>query len=337
MPSNRSGIGPVNTHPCTMRSAIRAGAFFSLFALVGPASAAGPVPASNVGPVETNVMVDDQIAFGVYDPHSTFAAADDVAIEHVFIYWQALDGQNFRKNLQYAMVRHRRMMVTIEPYTRASDWRSQGERLFSDILAGDFDQEIQVVCSEVGNFQDQVLVRWGHEMEDPTGRYPWARTDSEGFKSAFRYFVQHCRQHAPNAIFVWSPKGEKNLAAYYPGDDIVDVVGLSVYGLQKMDLAFYGRIREFSDNFEEKYQRVAGFNKPVVIAELGVSGDQSYRRRWFASLFEALKRSVFQKLRAVVYFNDKEPDRWPMGFGSPDWRITPDWLSEMKQARQASR
>jgi hypothetical protein len=32
-------------------------------------------------------------------------------------------------------------------------------------------------------------------------------------------------------------------------------------------------------------------------------------------------------LRIVVYFNAKEPDPWPDGYGSPDWRIDPVDLS----------
>jgi beta-mannanase len=38
------------------------------------------------------------------------------------------------------------------------------------------------------------------------------------------------------------------------------------------DLAHYGKVRSFDEIFVEKYGRVAGFNKPVMIAELGVTG-----------------------------------------------------------------
>jgi endoglucanase len=39
-------------------------------------------------------------------------------------------------------------------------------------------------------------------------------------------------------------------------------------------------------------------------------------------------------LRAVVLFNDKEPHYWPMGLGSPDWRVDPTYLIGIKQAAQ---
>jgi beta-mannanase len=302
----------------------------SLF-LTQPTWSAPARAAANV----KNLFSDRKVLFGVYDPHLMFTQDRDVNIEHIFVYWQALDLAKLRQLLSNASERGRAIMVTIEPYTHASDWRSGGERLFSDITSGAFQKEIKTVCAELGGAKNQVLVRWGQEMEDPTGRYPWARTDSEGFKTAFRYFVAQCRHYAPDALFVWSPKGEKNLANYYPGDEFVDVVGVSLYGLQKMDKALYGGAREFPETFDEKYRRVAAFHKPVIIAELGVSGDKGYRDRWFASLFSNLaSSSAFQRLRAVIYFDDKEPHYWPMGFGSPDWRISLGWFSKAKQALQ---
>src|SRR5207237_3475137 len=96
------------------------------------------------------------------------------------------------------------------------------------------------------------------------------------------------------------------LADYYSGDDVVDVIGLSLYGLQRMVAAFYGGDRSFSEAFQEKYARVASFGKPVIIAELGVSGSPRYRARWFTTLFQAvLESSRFRHLYAVVYFNVK--------------------------------
>lgn len=276
-------------------------------------------------------------SFGIYDPHLSFESEPNIDLEHMFVFWQALDTQALAARLAYAAERGRAMMVTVEPYTRAVNWRDGGERLFDDIEAGFFDPEITTVCSELGKFKGTVLVRWGHEMEDPTGRYPWARRDNTGYKSAFRYFVSLCRRTASNLAFVWSPKGEKNLADYYPGDDVVDVVGVSLWGLEKMDLTYFGGWRAFRATFSEKYARVARFEKPVVIAELGVSGGKPYRAAWFSDLFSTLATgNVFRQLRAVVYFNDKEPHYWPLGLGSPDWRLqgSSNWFSRAKQSAQ---
>lgn len=263
-----------------------------------------------------------EIAIGVYDPHDAVASSDALQIEHVFIYWQALDKAMLKRKIAIAEGQGRALMISVEPYTHASDWRAGGERLFADIGRGRFDREIRDICRRAGEVAAPVYMRWGHEMEDPDGRYPWARRDMAGYKKAFRYFVESCRELAPDVRFVWSPKGHRNLAGYYPGDDVVDAIGIPVWGLQKMDLDYWGRERSFGETLGEKYQRVARFGKPVMVAELGVSGSADYKRAWYAEILDRKTyRDRFPLLTAVVFFNDKEPYKWPLGYGSPDWRL----------------
>ena len=261
------------------------------------------------------------VTLGVYDPSGSFANAGGVGLEHVYIYWQQIDRRMLRSKMAYARARGRNMLITVEPYTKASDWRSGGNRLFSDITKGGFDRQIADVCGEIAKAGKGTIVRWGHEMEQPQARYPWARNDAKGYKSAYRYFVEQCRTHAPMAQYMWSPKGERNLADFYPGDRWVDMVGLSIYGLQKWDHKFHKRDRSFAEVVAEKYNRVTRFGKPVVLAEFGVSGSEAYRQSWLED--SARQLSKFPRLRAIVYFNAKEPSSWPAGLGSPDWRVVP--------------
>lgn len=288
------------------------------------------VPAVKAQPATPGNASEDRsrILLGVYDPQGEFAESSSVNIEHIFVYWQALDKQALRRTLSDAQERGRAMIVTVEPYTKAPDWRDGGEHLFADITAGLFDKEIDTLCGELTAFNGPLFVRWGHEMEDPTGRYPWARNDTEGYKAAYRYFVDACRRKIPQAAFIWSPKGEKNLARYYPGNAHVDFVGLAVWGHEAMDRDLYGGKRDFRSTFKEKYDRVVGFGKPVYIAELGVAGEEPYRNEWFKSLYEAISRpGEFNLLRGIVYFNDAEPHQWPLGYGAPDWRIKTGWFA----------
>lgn len=268
-----------------------------------------------------------RVALGIYDPHSEFSSESAVDIEHIFVYWQALDMRELKDRMAYARERGRDMIVTVEPYTKAANWRDGGERLFSDITAGKFDEEINTLCGALNEFDGRLFIRWGHEMEDPTGRYPWARDDSDGYKSAYRYFVDSCRRKLPEAAFIWSPKGLHNLANYYPGDAYVDAIGLAVWGHQGVDRDRYGGERGFEQTFGEKYDRVARFGKPVYIAELGVAGEADYRNDWFRSLYHSILEGEFGLLRGVIYFNDEEPHQWPLDYGSPDWRIPPGWFS----------
>jgi beta-mannanase len=152
--------------------------------------------------------------FGVYDPPDRFRSSRQPAIEHVFVYWQALDKAMLTRKMRVAQEMGRTFMVTAEPYTKAVNWRDGGKRFFTDILAGKFDRQIADVCGAVAAFPGKQWIRWGHEMEDPSDRYPWARNDPAGYVAAYRYFVETCGKIAREARFIWSPKGEKQLAAY---------------------------------------------------------------------------------------------------------------------------
>ena len=291
------------------------------FAIATPEAAAERFPGA--GDMRAPAARSGPVAFGVYDPHGQYENSFLPDIEHVFVYWQALDTQMLDEKMRLAEARGRALMVTVEPYTEAANWRDGGDRLLGDVARGEYDDRIAAVCGAVSGFSGDLWLRWGHEMEEPSERYPWAGRAAEAYVSAYRHFVETCERIVPRARFVWSPKGEPGLSAYYPGNAHVDMVGVAVWGLEAWDRERYGRPRGFSETFREKYRRVQGFGKPVIIAEFGVAGCERYRESWIADLVgSSAKGGSFPQLTGVVYFNDKEPYHWPMGFGSPDWRAS---------------
>ncbi|WP_201839012.1 glycoside hydrolase family 26 protein [Microvirga zambiensis] len=261
------------------------------------------------------------IRFGVYDPGRAFANAGNISIEHVFVHWQVFKPDEFRSLARYAREQRRQLMVTVEPWTRAENWTDGGNALAYEIIAGKFDHEITTICQEFVDAEAPVLVRWGHEMDDQSGRYPWANRRPEEYISAYRYFVDRCRASAPTARFIWSPKGMPHLARYYPGDSFVDYVGLGLYGYRAWDIHQYGAAQTYQQALETLHGRIERFGKPIIVAEVGVSGNTTYRRQWLDSLTRRDAR--FPDVDAVVYFNAPEPHHWPPPFGSPDWRISP--------------
>ena len=259
------------------------------------------------------------LKYGVYDPEERFARSSRIGVEHIFVAWEPFDLAGLRRASDYAAQRNRWLMVTIEP------WPAHGrnvETLFTDITQGAYDADIDKVAGALSALHRPFFVRWGHEMEDPTGRYPWASLDAKGYVEAYRYFVDRCRRWSHGRFyFVWSPKGKERMSAYYPGSEYVDLVGVSVYGLQKWDIDHDGKSHDFNEYFGGIYSFASRYNKPVMIAELGVAGDESYRQLWFSQV--AVVHKTFPLLRIVVYFNAKDPAAWPDGYGNPDWRIDP--------------
>jgi len=217
-----------------------------------------------------------------------------------------------REDFAYAAANNATPLLTVEP------WPSRGHSsrtLLADITDGVYDREISWLCSSIRDYGAPVLVRWGHEMENITGRYPWATRDAPAYIGAYRHFVERCRELAQNAQYMWSPAGNKNLSDYWPGTDYVDYIGLTVYDYEAWEVRYYGYNRTFKENFDERYYRINGYNKPVIIAEFGATGE--HREAWIHSaLTQALE---YPLVKGILFFSALDPVTWgPLP--APDWR-----------------
>lgn len=265
-----------------------------------------------------------RLALGVYDPKKSFADADYVAIEHIFVSWLDDNGPLIKETAEFARQRNRWLMITVEPW---SDRQPGGGdlSLLSDVVGGRYDQRIEKICQDIAALETPLFVRWGHEMEVPTGRYPWAHPDGQSFIDAYRRFVDKCRAYTDRIFYVWSPRGDHELDQYFPGKSYADYVGVSVYSFPDWEIGQYGRIRSVAKNFAERYDRIRKYDKPVMIAELGITGSSLYQRSEAARAFADLQ--AFPLLQAVVYFNAVDsPGAWEARYGVPDWSIDQHYL-----------
>lgn len=256
------------------------------------------------------------IPFGVYDPEGSFSADTEVSIEHVFLPWEGVDLDTLRTADTYARQRNRAMLVTIEPWVWGAPATSDALR--SNILSGRHDATMRSVCTVLGTLESPVTVRWAQEMDNPNGHFPWSLWRPADHIDAYRRMVGVCRSVAPDVQFMWSPAGDEGMQAYYPGDDVVDVIGLSVFGAQEYQQAQFGTDQSFAEVLGPRYDRAVTFGKPIVVAELGFVGDAEYMDDWYGSIRQTDSR--FSELEAVIYFNRQEVWPWPDGFGLPDWR-----------------
>jgi cellulose synthase (UDP-forming) len=279
----------------------------------------------------TMLSATSPVAYGVYDPEGRLKESAGITIQHIFIQWQIVDVRKLRETSWSAAASGETLLVTVEPFTRAQNWRDGAESLFAEILSGGYNPEILRTCGALRDTNGPVLVRWGHEMDDTSGRYPWAGREPLGYVKAYRHFVEICRTVAPNIRYVWSPTGLRDAAPFYPGDAYVDFVGISLYSLEAWDLDNLGRFSGAKEVLSNRYKNVQRYGKLIIVAELGVSGSQEYVNQWLLSLRSAL--NSFPLIRAIVFFNDREPHAWGDKYGSPDWRLTPEHLSAIVSTR----
>ena len=310
----------------TIKAGIREGAFLASLAIAVTGAAAQSISLPSVEPVGQDtrpIAAGDSFAFGVYDPHGDFKDDKLPVIEELFLPWEDIDLSTLAMADDYARARGRSLLISVEPWSWDQNKRVPADDLRRSILSGRFDGNIAAVCSAIGKLSSPTTIRWAQEMESDPPRFTWSNWPPADYITAYRHVVELCRPLTPTSRYMWSPKGTDELDKYYPGHDVVDDIGLSVFGLQGYDRGEFGHERSFAEILKPAYDLVAKYNKPIYVAELGYVGQPSYVSYWARTVLPRDPR--FPKLVAIIYFNDKDVVEWP-NYGVPNWRVIENTL-----------
>ena len=223
----------------------------------------------------------------------------------------------------------------IEPWPFEIEGLSE-ETLLSDISDGRYDEAIRLIVKEVVKQKPQsILVRWGHEME-LTGLYPWAQGDPQKYIAAYRHVVDVFRaEKATNILWIWSPAGNSGCQNYWPGEEYVDYIGVTVLASEEWDQAVgLVSLRSFATLMTEKHWLADLFQKPIVATEVGVSATEDEKSKWLKEAISSLEQ--FPDLVGLVYFNQRQP-LWMNHAGTPHWQLNPAQIEEICQTWQSQR
>jgi endoglucanase len=256
---------------------------------------------------------------GVVDGEGFYDNIGAVTIENRFMAWDK-NATEFGKIIDSVFEKKRQPVVTIEPWGLVD-----GEEYnFQNLQGPVYKAAIEDICKTIEQKGKKVTLRWGHEMEQVGSRYPWATVDTEGFKSAYKFFVNTCDNQTKLAEHMWSPAGQANLVDYYPGPEYVDVIGLSTFGYPEYEQKEFGSNFSFENTFGQRYKRVEKYGKDVYLAEFGVAGDPAYQKKWMTAakkeVFDPLK---YPNLRGIIYFHGGDAKPWVEGINAPNFRLQP--------------
>lgn len=194
------------------------------------------------------------------------------------------------------------------------------------IAAGEYDDLIRQRARDVKALGEPFLLAFRWEMDRPNlrGQVGSAADYVAAWRRTKRIFDE---VGATNVGWVWAPtaKGFTDGYAqdYYPGDEYVDWVAVDAYtGSQ---------VRPFADvmtpfmRFSAKHGQ-----KPVMIAEFGLSHRAGRRTAWLAAAREYVKDNP--RIKAVLYFNgdmNDGPDRqFALDNSSSGRRAFHSWLAD---------
>ena len=194
--------------------------------------------------------------------------------------------------------------------------------------------QIQILADLFNDYKSPLVLRWNHEMNGSW--YPWGQ-QPELYREKFREFALVMHERAPLVSMAWTPNQEFGYPfpglefsnpkldpnapylPYYPGDDVVDIVGISLYHWGVDETGRTGRntapssdewevgLRLFHDSIAQK------FKKPMIIAETAAlynpreaSGpsDLDIKMSWLKQVYNVdTLQTKLPQIRAILWFN----------------------------------
>ena len=188
-------------------------------------------------------------------------------------------------------------------------WEPHNVRL-NDIASGTEDEYIRSFLQTVRDHtpHTDVLIRFAHEMEmRPSYSFSWyswqGERDPEAYINAWRHVVTLGREIDPSIKWIWAPnRSDEYSAPFYPGDDYVDYVGITM-NLPEDD-EYYGLYRTFRDFYvmDGTREHLESYGKKIIIAEAGYSNDEiENRRKFMRSTFDYLPEDP--NIAGLLFYN----------------------------------
>jgi len=198
-----------------------------------------------------------------------------------------------------------------------------------NIIDGKFDKALKIWAREAKIDNIPLLIDFGVEMTGNwmswSGVYNGAGTldaygdpaypdGPERFRDAYRHIIDLFKAEGANHI-TWFfhpdiqriPNQEWNSAKYYyPGDDYIDWIGLSVYGAQH-DSDKWNLFSQLLEMWHAHIEDISD-SKPIALLEFGVTerriDGKSEKEEWLDDAFDSILANPYFDFKALSYWHE---------------------------------
>lgn len=221
-------------------------------------------------------------------------------------------------------------MITWEPWISELSEESNPRRTFERIAAGEFDDYIRSFATNLSTYERPIFLRFAHEFDNP--QYPWHISEENSaadFKAAWKHVHRLLKEEGANeVIFVWNPWKARGMQRFYPGDDYVDWIGVTL--LNYGPLAKDGEEYSFSRLYQPFHTRIRTFTrKPVMLSEFNSVDLGGQQQKWLEDAMASIT-SDYSEINAVVLFNSAYDQNIPQNSWYEEKYI--DWSIDSIQA-----
>ncbi len=183
------------------------------------------------------------------------------------------------------------LFIRMMPRTNFDEGDPDTNYTMQKIIEGAYDTELTQWAIDAKNTNIPLLVEFGTEVNGDW--FPWnakyngadEKTNygdtslfdgAERFRDAYRHIIEICNTNGVNNI-TWffhidaycEPNVDWNsIQNYYPGDNYIDWLGVSIYGPQKSNEDY----QEFSEILNDIYPQLTDLsNKPIAVLEFAIT------------------------------------------------------------------
>jgi hypothetical protein len=202
-----------------------------------------------------------------------------------------------------------------------------------DVIAGRYDDKVRRLARWFQEADIPVYLRVGVEFNHPGDALQF-RHEPRGYKQAFRHIRTIFEQSgARNVRYVWHaftdarPNEMRRVFDWYPGDDLVDWWGVSIY--DSNDAPILKSARWFANAAKER-------GKPFMVAEAGVRGGNEQWGRFAPPLFKFIKDNNVAMLCLISEDLERRTNYRGRGWGDMRVHVPPTaatWLRQVKNER----
>lgn len=290
-----------------------------------------PTPQPTPAPVESEFLRPGSgaVGFGAFDFDDRFTIPS--SISHDFIDFGVGSVERLTAAVGVAASNNQIALLSWEP--KLAGQPVESATLLARVESGALDAYLAQAARALRDTRQPVILRFASEMDHGTDiLHPWAGQPAARYIAAWRHVHRIFESEgASNVLFAWTPggyfiNGVFTSDNWYPGDDVVDIVGFTAYAFWEWEEWDEERARTHAFRSPEelilpRFNALLHHGKPIIIPELGIAlhpSREAEETQWLLDLVALIDREM-PELAAIVYFyaphNHVDFDI--------DWRLTP--------------
>ena len=217
--------------------------------------------------------------------------------------------------------------VRLMPRSDLEQYHAEKTYSMQNIIDGVFDDQLRTWAGDTKEDGIPLFIDFAVEMngewfswngtyngKDETGYGDGNYFDGpERYRDAYRHIIDIFRgEGADHVTWFFHPdifsvpdENWNQARYYYPGDEYIDWLGVSIYGPQHPEADYW---ETFSEILADRYQSILDIsrNKPIALLEFGVTDNHPLGKKdaWLEDAFETILDNPYLDFQAISYWHE---------------------------------